>query len=151
MKITFNDAGFNELLTGAYAQGLLDEHTVPMAERANAVPSTTEPAHDKPYYEIDDTSDGKRARRRIYAAGARASAHEAKTNALQRALGGGTASSAVRSSRAAAKPKSTSSKGKARWTSAELSLLVGKGLSNEEIAARTGRSVSAVKAQRYRK
>lgn len=88
MRIKFNDAGFNELLTSAAANALLDEHAESMAERANAVPSTTDPAHTEPYYEIQDGSDGKRARRRIYADGGRAMAHEAKTQALQRALGG---------------------------------------------------------------
>lgn len=88
MRIKFHDAGFDALLTGSFAQGLVDEHADPMAERANAVPSTTQPAHDKPYYVVEDGSDNKRARRRIRADGARAMRHEAKTNALQKALGG---------------------------------------------------------------
>ena len=88
MRIKFHDAGFDALLTGSFAQGLVDDHTETMAERANAVPSTTSPAHDRPYYVTEDGSDGKRARRRIRADGARAMRHEVKTNALQKALGG---------------------------------------------------------------
>lgn len=88
MRITFNDAGFDELLTSAGAIALVKKPAEEMASRANADPSTTKPAHDEPYYQIEDGSDGHRARFRVYAAGARASQHEAKTNALQRALGG---------------------------------------------------------------
>ncbi len=88
MKVTFHQSGFDELLTGSYANSLLDKETESIADRANAVPSTTDPAASVPYYEVEDGSDGKRARRRIRAAGARAMRHEAKTNALQKALGG---------------------------------------------------------------
>lgn len=87
MRIKFHDAGFDALLSGSFANSVLDEHADPMLERANSVPSTTDPAHGQPYYEMEDGSDDKRARRRIRAAGARAMRHEAKTNALQKALG----------------------------------------------------------------
>ena len=88
MKVTFHQDGFDELLTGSYANSLLDKEAEPMLDRANDVSSTTDPAATEPYYEMEDGSDGKRARRRIRAAGARAMRHEAKTNALQKALGG---------------------------------------------------------------
>ena len=88
MRITFNQSGFDELLTGSFAQGLMDDEADRLAGRANAVPSTTDPAVTEPYYEVEDGSDNKRARRRVRAAGARAMKHEAKTNALQKALGG---------------------------------------------------------------
>ena len=86
MRIKFNQAGFRELRTSAAANAILDEHAEPMAERANSVPSTTEPAADEPYYEVQDGSDSDRARRRIRTTSARAARHEAKTNALQKAL-----------------------------------------------------------------
>lgn len=88
MRIQFNESAFDDLLTGSYANSVLDEHAEPMLDRANDVSSTTDPAATEPYYEMEDGSDGKRARRRIRAAGARAMRHEAKTNALQKALGG---------------------------------------------------------------
>ena len=88
MRITFNQSGFDELLTGSFAQGLVDDEADRLAGRANAVASTTDPAATEPYYEVEDGSDNKRARRRVRAAGARAAKHEAKTNALQKALGG---------------------------------------------------------------
>lgn len=88
MRIQFNDAGFRELLTGDYAKSLVKKEAEQLEERANAVPSTTSPAHDKPYYVSEDGSDGERARYRVRADGARAMRHEAKTNALQKALGG---------------------------------------------------------------
>ena len=65
-----------------------DDEADRLADRANAVASTTDPAATEPYYEVEDGSDNKRARRRVRAAGARAMKHEAKTNALQKALGG---------------------------------------------------------------
>lgn len=86
MRIEFNDAGFRALRTGAAANALLDEHSEGIADRANAVPSTTSPAATEPYYEVEDGSDGERARRRIRTASRRAARHEAKTQALQRAL-----------------------------------------------------------------
>ncbi|MCC9182569.1 hypothetical protein [Mycolicibacterium mageritense] len=85
MRIQVNHAGFRELLTGAAAQSLLDEQAERVASEANSVPSTTNPPHDEPYYRIEDGSDADRARRRIIADGARAMAHEAKTQALLRA------------------------------------------------------------------
>lgn len=88
MRIKFHDAGFDQLLTGSFAQSLVDDAANEIAEKANAVPSTTDPAATEPYYEVEDGSDNKRARRRVRAAGARAMKHEAKTNALQKALGG---------------------------------------------------------------
>jgi len=87
MRIAFNPAGFNELLTSAGAETLVDGHAQRMAAAANAVPSTTEPAATEPYYEVVEASDGKRARRRIRTTGPRASKHEAKTQALLRSLG----------------------------------------------------------------
>lgn len=88
MRITFNQSGFDELLTGSFAQGLVDDEADRLAGRANAVALTTDPAATEPYYEVEDGSDNTRARRRVRAAGARAMKHEAKTNALQKALGG---------------------------------------------------------------
>lgn len=86
MRITFNKSGFDSLLTSPGAQQLLEEHTEHVAERANSIPSTTSPAHDAPYYKVEDGSDGKRARRRVVTDGPRAAAHEAKTQALLRAI-----------------------------------------------------------------
>lgn len=86
MDIKFNNAGFRELLTSAASESLVDKHAQELAAEANAVPSTTSPAHDKPYYAVTKASDSKRARRRVQADGARAMAHEAKTQALLRAL-----------------------------------------------------------------
>lgn len=86
MKVKFNEAGFRELLTGAAAQGLVEGQAQRMAAGANAVPSTTKPAHQGPYYKVEDGSDGKRARRRVVTTDARAAAHEAKTHALLRQL-----------------------------------------------------------------
>lgn len=86
VRIQFNEAGFRELLTGAGAQGLVEEQADRMAAGANAVPSTTQPAHTGPYYQVEDGSDGDRARRRVVTTDARAAAHEAKTHALLRQL-----------------------------------------------------------------
>ncbi|MGB3480853.1 MAG: hypothetical protein WBB07_01385 [Mycobacterium sp.] len=84
MRIEFNAAGFRELLTSAGAQSLVDKHADALAGRANAVPSTTSPAATEPCYEVEDGSDGDRARRRVKTTGTRAARHEAKTQALQR-------------------------------------------------------------------
>lgn len=86
VRVKFSEAGFRALLTGAGSQGLVEEHAERVAAAANAVPSTTSPAHDQPYYKIEDGSDAKRARRRVVSDGARAAVHEAKTQALLRAL-----------------------------------------------------------------
>ncbi len=86
MDIKFNAAGFQELLTSAGAESLLDEHSEQVTERANAVPSTTSPAATEPYYKAYEASDANRARRRIVTVGQRAIQHEAITNALQRSI-----------------------------------------------------------------
>ena len=49
MRITFNQSGFDELLTGSFAQGLVDDEADRLAGRANAVASTTDPAATEPY------------------------------------------------------------------------------------------------------
>ncbi|MGX9669926.1 hypothetical protein [Mycobacterium sp. HM-7] len=86
VRIKFNEAGFRALLTSGAANSLVKEHAERVAERANEVPSTTQPAASDPYYVVEDASDDKRARYRVRANGARAMAHEAKTQALLRAI-----------------------------------------------------------------
>jgi hypothetical protein len=86
VRIKFNSKGFNELLTSAGAHALLNPHADEMAVKANAVPSTTQPAATEPYYEVQDGSDEKRARYRVRTTGDRAEKHEAKTQALQKSL-----------------------------------------------------------------
>lgn len=88
MRIKFNEAGFDQLLTSAGAQALVEAQAQQVADRANRSPSTTDPATDEPYYEVEDGSDEKRARRRVKTASVRAIRHEAKTQALQRAING---------------------------------------------------------------
>lgn len=86
MRVKFNEAGFRELLTGTGAQSLVEQHAQRVASSANRVPSTTQPARVGDYYEVQDGSDGDRARRRVVTSDARSVAHEAKTHALLRAL-----------------------------------------------------------------
>ena len=86
--VDFNDAAFRELLTSPGVTAMLSGHAERIAERANAVPSTTEPAATEPYYAVRDRSDGDRARFQVQTDGFRAMNHEAKTEALLRALNG---------------------------------------------------------------
>ena len=84
-NIKFNPAAFEAILTSstvkAKVKGLAEE----MADAANAVPPTTSPAPNEPYYEVQDgTTD--RARYRVRTTGRRAVRHEAKTQALQSRL-----------------------------------------------------------------
>lgn len=85
-RLEFHDAGFRELRTSSAAKGLLKELADEMAAKANAVPSTTEPAATEPYYEVQDGTDSERARYRVRTTGDRAAKHEAKTQALHKAL-----------------------------------------------------------------
>lgn len=85
-RLEFHDEGFRELRTSAAAKSLLKEAADEMASRANAISSTTEPAAEEPYYEVQDGSDEERARYRVRTTGIRAAKHEAKTQALQKAL-----------------------------------------------------------------
>lgn len=89
MRLEWNDAGFDELLTSPAAHALVDQQADAIAGRANAVSSTTSPPADEPYYEVVDGSDERRARRYIRTTGARAARHEAKTHALQQGVSGG--------------------------------------------------------------
>ncbi|MCB1287420.1 MAG: hypothetical protein KDB47_06935 [Mycobacterium sp.] len=88
-RIVFNPAGFRELLTSPEVTGMLKEHADSLAERANAVPSTTSPAANEPYYHVYEASDEQRARFRVASRGLRAARHEAKTQALQKGLSSG--------------------------------------------------------------
>ncbi|MEC4616197.1 hypothetical protein [Tsukamurella tyrosinosolvens] len=84
--IDFHSEGFRELLTSEGVDALVNLHAHRIAAGANATPSTTNPPHDRPYYTVEEASDGDRARRRVASDGARAAAHEAKTHALLRQL-----------------------------------------------------------------
>lgn len=86
MRIKFNNNSFRELRTSAATKGLVRGHADEMAGRANAVPSTTQPANTEPYYEVEDGTDTERARYRVHTASARAARHEAKTQALQKSI-----------------------------------------------------------------
>lgn len=86
MRIEFNRQGFRELRTSAAAEALVEREANELAARANSVASTTDPAATEPYYEVQDGSDSDRARKRVRPTSARAARHEAKTNALQKAL-----------------------------------------------------------------
>ncbi len=85
-RLQFHDAGFRELRTSSAANSIVKGLAEEMAERANAVPSTTEPAATEPYYEVQEASDEERARYRVRTTGARAAKHDAKTQALNKAL-----------------------------------------------------------------
>lgn len=93
-QIDFHDDGFRELLNSDGVDALVNLHAHRIAAGANAVPSTTNPPHDRPYYKVEDPREallpvafnGDRARRRVVTDGARAAAHEAKTHALLRQL-----------------------------------------------------------------
>jgi hypothetical protein len=77
-------SGFQQLLTSPATNAVVKGTQMTMAERANAVPSTTQPAASEPYYEVQDGTDEKRARYRVRTASERAAKHEARTQALQR-------------------------------------------------------------------
>ena len=88
MTIRFkrNDAGFNALRTSAWADGLVKAKAEAIEAAANAIPPTTSPPPEEPYYETKEAGDAKRARYRVVTANVRAQRHEAKTFALNRAL-----------------------------------------------------------------
>jgi hypothetical protein len=84
VRVEFHSRGFQQLLTSPETNAVVRGHADDMAERANAVPSTTQPATSEPYYEVQDGTDEKRARYRVRTASERAAKHEARTQALQR-------------------------------------------------------------------
>lgn len=91
MTIRFkrNDAGFNELRTRPAVDAWAKQEAEQLAAAANAIPSTTSPAATEPYYEVVESGTEKRARYTVKTTGARASKHEAKTDALLRGLSSG--------------------------------------------------------------
>lgn len=151
VRIKFNEAGFRELLTSAGAYSLLEPHAERMKTEANAVPSTTEPAATEPYYEIHKGGYGSnddRARVQVQTTSDRAAKHEAKTGALQAALGGTVhLSRRTTTTKPSASPKKAS-KSKGRWTAEEYAAIFSG--TAAEVAARTGRSEGAVIAQRQK-
>lgn len=86
MKFKRNEAGFDALRTSAGANALVRGKAEKIAAAANAVPPTTDTPLEEPYYEVHEAGDENRARYRVATTGIRASRHEAKTFALQRAL-----------------------------------------------------------------
>ena len=87
MKFVANNAGFAELRHSYKAE--IKSRADRMEAAANAIPSTTSPAATEPYYETHDASDEDRPRFRVATTSLRASRHEAKTFALQRAYSSG--------------------------------------------------------------
>ncbi|MEC4856721.1 hypothetical protein R2325_14025 [Mycobacteroides chelonae] len=88
MRIEFNDKGFKELLTSEPVKAGLKPYADEIAEKANAIPSITQPAATEPYYEVVDGTDEDRARYYVQTANPRAINHEKVTDALLRGLGG---------------------------------------------------------------
>ena len=86
MRIEFNQSAFRELRTSAGTKAKVKELADEIEVRANASSSTTEPAATEPYYQVEDHTDAERARYRVYPTSERAIRHEAKTQALQKAL-----------------------------------------------------------------
>lgn len=84
VKLKFNYAGFDALRLSA--KPLVDEAAEKILAAANSSPSTTDPAVTYPYYQLHDASDEHRARARVATTTDRARKHEAKTQALQKAL-----------------------------------------------------------------
>ena len=82
MRIRFNQNAFREIRHSA--DGLVKNEADELAQRANSVPSTTDPEATEPYYEVQEASDADRPRYRVRTTGDRSAKHEAKTNALQR-------------------------------------------------------------------
>jgi hypothetical protein len=85
MKFRRNDAGFDQLRTSAATDAWAKSKAETMAELANAVPSTTDPAATEPYYEVVEWGDEHRAKYLVRATSPRARRHETKTQALLRA------------------------------------------------------------------
>jgi hypothetical protein len=85
-RFKVNDDAFAKLRTSAAAKALVRKEAEEIAARANAVASTTEPAADEPYYKTWDATDEERARYRVATTGLRSARHEAKTQALQKAI-----------------------------------------------------------------
>ena len=81
-----NDAGFDALRTSAGAKALLKRHADDIEAAANAIAPTTDTPLEDPYYKTYDGTDEHRARYRVVTTSIRASRHEAKTFALERAL-----------------------------------------------------------------
>ncbi len=89
MMFERNDAGFNAIRKAAEFDSWAKREAEAIAAAANAIPSTTDPATDEPYYEVFEAGDGARARYRVATASLRAQRHEMRTQALQRALSSG--------------------------------------------------------------
>jgi len=89
MMFERNDAGFNAIRKQAQFANMAKSKAEAIAAAANAIPSTTDPATEEPYYEVFEAGDGARARYRVATASLRAQRHEMRTQALQRALSSG--------------------------------------------------------------
>lgn len=85
-KFKRNTAGFNELRNDPTYKAILKRHADAIEAAANAIAPTTDTPLEEPYYKVYDGSDEKRARYRVVTTSIRASRHEAKTFALERAL-----------------------------------------------------------------
>lgn len=81
-NMKFNPAAFEAIMTSAAVKAKVKGLAEEMAEAANSVASTTDPAAKEPYYEVEDGTTN-RARFRVRTTGRRAVRHEAKTQALQ--------------------------------------------------------------------
>jgi hypothetical protein len=89
VKFVRNDAGFDQLRLSAGSQALVREAAEKVEAAANAIPSTTSPAAEEPYYSSREDNTPSRARYLVGTTGIRASRHEARTKALLRGMSAG--------------------------------------------------------------
>jgi hypothetical protein len=90
MMFERNDAGFNAIRKAAEFDSWAKREAEAIAAAANAIPSTTDPATDEPYYEVFEAGDGSRARYRVATTSLRAQRHEARTLALEQGFSAAT-------------------------------------------------------------
>jgi hypothetical protein len=90
MMFERNDAGFNAIRKQAQFANMAKSKAESIAAAANAIPSTTDPATEEPYYEVFEAGDGSRARYRVATASLRAQRHEARTLALEQGFSAAT-------------------------------------------------------------
>lgn len=82
MRIQWNSKGFQELLTGGMAKGLVDEH-------ASRIQAAADIDGGRSEYGLTSWSGPKRAGANVYTKNPAAMVENAKHNTLLRALGGG--------------------------------------------------------------
>ncbi len=162
VQIQWNKNVFYDVRRMESVQDVLEQIADGIATRANSAIPDVDGYPEGTEHFVTSSQQGKRNpqgrwRTTVATGTVYAKRHNAIHNTILKAAGGGSGGGTSAAKAEVAEVKAAvpvvsrpTGSGRRRWSAEELGLL-NQGLSNAEIASRTGRSINAIVAQRYKK